>query len=221
MKKTHRFLLLLLPSVGLALALAAAPHADDASPPASAAPTLQLLAQAEGATATVTAKAALTDASGADLATLEVGAPVQRGQSGGDGGNVTVEGWSMESSPSAIFLNDAQRIPLASLSEAGIAAREVVESKTDDYGTAWQKVRLTGHVDGALLTEHPDDDLWTGAADLYAATCAACHALHPTTDFTATQWPGAIQGMLQYVTLTDAELDLVTKYVQYHASDMP
>lgn len=194
-----------------AVAEEAAP-AEPAAAPAAVA--------AGGETVYVVAPTPLAAADGTQLATVTLGAPITQSAASGDAVDVVVEGWSMETSPSAIFYTDAQRIPLASLSDAGQAAREVLESKTDDYGTTWQKVRLSGQLAQASVTSDPDAGLWPSAAELYAATCGGCHAVHSTTDYTANQWPGTIQGMLQYVTLSNQELDLITKYVQYHANDM-
>ena len=139
--------------------------------------------------------------------------------SGSDTAQVVVEGWSMGDAASVIFLNSSQRIPLASLTDAGEAARQVLDTKTDDYGTTWQHVSLSGAAPSADLSADTTA-LWADADSLYSATCSACHELHSPDQFTANQWPGSLKSMLPQVSLTPDQLELMTKYLQYHGKDM-
>lgn len=72
-----------------------------------------------------------------------------------------------------------------------------------------------------LLTASPALLAWFPAAS--GATGAPAAYVHgPTPDqFTVNQWPGTLQSMVpSNVFLTAEDLDLLTKFLQYHASDM-
>ncbi len=167
----------------------------------------------------VTTAAPLKSADGTALATITIGTEVAVTGDQGDSADVLIDGWSMDGAPSVIFLSTGQRIPLASLTDEGQQAREVVETKTDDYGTEWQHVNLNGSVASSDLG--PDSGgLWSDGESLYAASCSACHALHSPDQFTANQWPGTLKSMLPMVSLTNEQLELMTKFLQYHAKDM-
>lgn len=167
----------------------------------------------------VTKDAQLSGADGGALGTLMLGAQVTlAGDPAGDA-HVVVQGWSMADAPSVMFLTTEQRITLASLTAAGQAARTVVSKQTDAYGTDWEQVRVEGTVAPAALSSDRTA-LWSQAEALYGSTCSACHALHSPGEFTANQWPGSLKAMLPNVSLTDAQIELVTKYLQYNAKDM-
>lgn len=177
-------------------------------------------AAAQGtSTAYVQSETPLASTDGTALGTALLGAPVTVTAEDGANAQVTVEGWSIANAASVVFLSADQRIPLVSLTDAGQQARTVLESTTDSYGTAWDHVRLAGSVAAADLG--PDlSAVWSKASDLYGSTCSACHALHAPAEFTANQWPGSLKSMLPNVSLTDAQIDLITKYLQYHAKDV-
>ncbi len=176
-------------------------------------------AAASGETRVVTSEAPLTGQDDTALATLNLGAKVSVAADQGDSAQAVVDGWSMEGAASVIFLNSDQRIVLAALTDAGQQAREVLDSKTDDYGTNWQQVKLSGTVPSTDLSADASA-LWADGEALYSSSCSACHALHSPDQFTANQWPGSLKSMLPMVSLSDEQLELMTKYLQYHAKDM-
>jgi hypothetical protein len=63
--------------------------------------------------------------------------------------------------------------------------------------------------------------VWAAGADLLATSCGSCHNAPTPNQFTVNQWPGTLQSMVpSNVSLTAEDLELLTKYLQYHASDM-
>ncbi len=167
----------------------------------------------------VTNQTQLAGTDGTALGTLMLGAQVVLAGDPAEDADVILEGWSMAAGPSVVFLSTEQRITLASLTDAGQKARTVLDQSTDTYGTAWEQVRIEGVVAAADLSSDRTA-LWSQAEALYGSTCSACHALHKTDEFTANQWPGSLKAMLPNVSLTDAQIELITKYLQYNAKDM-
>ena len=49
---------------------------------------------------------------------------------------------------------------------------------------------------------------------------ALCHPGHPSTEFTANQWPSIVKSMVTRTAMTKEENYLVTQYLQKHAKDM-
>lgn len=192
------------------------PYADRV---AAGPPPAPFAAEAGGEVFVQSVRADLTVAD-AVLARLAVGT---RGVVEGDDGDalaLVVEGWSMQAGPASLFHSRTQRIAIAALTDEGVAAREVLEEEADTFGTVWQKVAIRGSVADADLVADLGD-VWEAGAELNGSACGACHVLHAADSFTVNQWPGTISSYVpSQVSLTDAELELLTKYLQYHAKDM-
>lgn len=167
----------------------------------------------------VEAPAKITASDGTELGTLSLGAKLTAGAQNGGKTEITVDGWSMKGAESVIFLAMGTRVDLASLTDAGQKAVQVSQTKTDDYGTTWSEVKLSGLVDSKSLTGD-SQALWQTASDLYASTCSACHALHAPDTYTANQWPGTLKSMVPNTALTPDQVAMITKYLQYHAKGM-
>jgi hypothetical protein len=192
------------------------PYADRVAAGPAAPP---LVAEAGG---DVFVKSVRADITGGDtvLGRLAVGTRGVIEADDGDATSVVVEGWSMQAGPASIFHSRTQRIAIAALTDEGVAAREILEEEADTFGTVWQRVAIRGSV--------PDADLvgdlggvWEAGAALNASACGACHVLHAADSFTVNQWPGTLMSYVpSQVSLTDSELELLTKYLQYHAKDM-
>ncbi len=197
---------------------AAQPAAPAAQQPKAAAPA-STQAAAGGKPVYVHAPTELAASDGTELATLSIGAKLV--SDGDDAGHdqVTINGWSMKGAESVIFLAMGTRVDVAMLTDAGQKAEKVVQTKQDDYGTTWMQVSLSGVAGTDNLVDDPDA-LWQQAADLYAATCSACHALHAPDSYTANQWPGTLKSMIPNTALTQPQVALITKYLQYHAKGM-
>jgi hypothetical protein len=157
---------------------------------------------------------------GATLGQLTLATKVTAIEDQGDATLVELVGWSMEAGPSVVFYSQDKRIQVATLTEEGQAAREILETMEDEFGTTYAQVRVRGTVASADLAATPED-IWAAGRDVSASACGGCHTVHPPEDFTANQWPGTISSMVpSFVSLPDDELELLTKYLQYHAKDM-
>jgi len=200
------------------------PSAQAAPQPAAPAAAAQPKAQAAqpaagGQTEYVQAPTALTAGDGSELGTLSIGAKLSSdGQEAGKA-KVTVDGWSMKGAESVIFLAMGTRVDMATLTDAGQKAVKVAQTKQDDYGTTWMEVSLSGLADPQSLVGDPQA-VWKQASDLYSSTCSACHALHSPDTYTANQWPGTLKSMVPNTALTSPQVNLITKYLQYHAKGM-
>jgi len=192
-----------------------APQSGEAGQPAAGSGA----ASAAGGQDFVTSSATLEAKDGTELGTVTLGTPVTVDASTGGTASVTVEGWSMLGAESVVFAQMGERIILATLNDAGQKARTVIEKKKDDYGSEWSHVSVVGTVSNNVLAGNLDT-LWTKAQDLYASTCSACHALHPADAYTANQWPGTLKNMVPKTALDPTQVDLITKYLQYHAKGM-
>lgn len=88
----------------------------------------------------------------------------------------------------------------------------------DDYGEIWYEATGVYEVaaDAVAADVRP---LYAKAKELYELTCSACHRLHEPNSFTANQWPANLQGMIDagYVAMEEADLELITKYLQQHS----
>ncbi len=137
-------------------------------------------------------------------------------------GQVRVElsGWSPEGGESYLFLDIGQRILVARLTSAGVAARKTVKQKDDDYESLWFDTRLTGWLPEAATTADVAT-VWKAGSALFHQRCTRCHALHRPTEFTANQWPAILKIMTVRAGLTGDDRALVIQYMQNHAKDGP
>ncbi|HKI57594.1 MAG TPA: hypothetical protein VKA00_00065, partial [Trueperaceae bacterium] len=198
---------------------AAAEQPSAQAAPQPAAPAAAAQPAAGGQTEYVQAPTALTAGDGSELGTLSIGAKLSSdGQEAGKA-KVTVDGWSMKGAESVIFLAMGTRVDMATLTDAGQKAVKVAQTKQDDYGTTWMEVSLSGLADPQSLVGDPQA-VWKQASDLYSSTCSACHALHSPDTYTANQWPGTLKSMVPNTALTSPQVNLITKYLQYHAKGM-
>ena len=90
---------------------------------------------------------------------------------------------------------------------------------SQDTGVVWKEVILSGAVtlDDTVTNLNT---LWKPAVMLYSSHCGVCHALHAPGEFTSERWLANTKAMAHNTSLTPAELDLVLKYLRWHASDM-
>jgi len=158
----------------------------------------------------------LADASGTELGTLRVGAPVAAVREDGYTTEVVIDGWSWADGPSLIFYGLGQRIAVASLTEAGQAAREVLEAANDRYGVPWVHVRIQGMVATSALA--PDlAELWAVAEQVKAEKCSSCHAEPMPGQLPVYRWPDRMRAERGRARLSAEEFELVMQYLQYHA----
>jgi trimethylamine-N-oxide reductase (cytochrome c), cytochrome c-type subunit TorC len=164
--------------------------------------------------------AAMVTPAGDALGSVAVATAVSVADDGTAGHEVVLQGWAMEAAPGILYYTSAQRIALSQLTEAGVAAREVLEAAPDAFGTMWHLVRIRGVVPASDL--RPDlVPVWDAGEALLTSNCASCHNAPTPDQFTVNQWPGTLQSMVpSMVALSPEDLDLLTKFLQYHASDM-
>ena len=180
----------------------------------------QAIANADDIRFVVAVEAPLTASDGTLLGHLGLGTRVKVLAETQDAFEVVVEGWSMEAGPSAVFFNDSQRILLIALTEEGQSETEVLDTTTDSFATVWNQVHVKGLLDAADLNQDLSET-WEAGDVLLQERCGGCHAVPRPDQYTANQWPGTISSMVpSYAVLTDEELELLRKYVQFHASDM-
>lgn len=112
-----------------------------------------------------------------------------------------------------------QRLALATLSEEGIKALTVNgEWQADEYGNQWRQASLQGALtDPALADRKP---LWQYAEKLDDTYCAGCHAPIAADHYTVNAWPSIAKGMGARTSMSENELDILTRYFQYNAKDI-
>lgn len=163
----------------------------------------------------ITAATPLTDADGVELGTLRIGAPASSVSEADGVAEVVIDGWSWADGPSLIFYALGQRIAVASLTEAGQAAREVLEPANDRYGVAWVHVRIHGTVAASALA--PDlADVWAAAEQVKAEKCSVCHAEPMPGQLPVYRWPDRMRAERGRARLSAQEFELVMQYLQYH-----
>jgi len=158
----------------------------------------------------------LASAGGTAQGTVTPGTAVTVLDTSGADSHVQLEGWSMQGSDTVVFKGVGERIVLLVLNGDAKADRKAGESKKDDYGSSWQQVTVTGWVATKDLASSADA-VWKAGQQVYDTRCSACHSLHAPTEFTANQWPGILKAMGKNASLDQADLDLVTRYLQAHA----
>ena len=62
--------------------------------------------------------------------------------------------------------------------------------------------------------------IWDYSANLYTASCGACHAPHPTDGYLANQWIGSLKAMQRFTALDDGQYRLLQAYLQFHSKDV-
>lgn len=132
----------------------------------------------------------------------------------GDKIKVQIEGFVKNGRENAVYFVPKKRILVAALKKGGGYKLKSISQDGD-----WKKVSFTAYTKNDKLTK----DLPTlnkEAHKLFSENCGLCHALHPTTEFTANQWPSMIKAMKSRTPLTKDQVFLVTQYLQKHAKDI-
>lgn len=130
---------------------------------------------------------------------------------------VTVNGYQMQGAEKIIYAAEGKRTVIAILSDAGQAALKVGDFKEDNYGNQWRKVSLQATIDAPVLAKL--DSLWRHAEQLDTAYCSTCHAKIASDHFTVNAWPSIAKSMGERTSISAEDLEILTKYFQYHAKD--
>jgi mono/diheme cytochrome c family protein len=137
----------------------------------------------------------------------------------GDALQVRVDGWQQDGSDAVVYAFKGQRILVAALGSKAVATVKR-EKGVEDAATklTWFPASLTVWVTKAGL--NPDlPKIWDYSSQLYANTCGACHAPHPSNSYLANQWIGSLHAMKRFTGLDDGEYRLLLAYLQFHAKD--
>ena len=128
---------------------------------------------------------------------------------------VKLTGWNKGKMSRIVYYSKGVRIISGAFSKKAKYKLEVL--KTEKIGkNQWSKVTLTTWIDNKDLTSDIDG-LYSKASDLLQTNCGLCHAYHPTTEFSANQWPAVIKGMRPRSPLSKEDGWLITQYAQKHA----
>ncbi|MGO1617412.1 MAG: NapC/NirT family cytochrome c [Oceanisphaera sp.] len=130
---------------------------------------------------------------------------------------VTVAGYQMTGAESVIYLGNGKRSVLATLTDAGQQALTLGDSTTDDYGNEWRTARLTGDITALVLDSN--DAIWEYGNQLDSTYCSTCHAKIPANHFTVNAWGPVAKSMGTRTDISDLNLEILTKYLQYNAKD--
>ncbi|POT57666.1 cytochrome C [Citrobacter amalonaticus] len=154
-----------------------------------------------------------------DLATLYPATQLNVLKTTGTTRLVEIRGSQMQGSEQVIYYAAGQRLVLASLSEKGQQALNVLSDwKTDEYGNVWRDVALQGEWSASALASR--EPMWDYARKLDNVYCAGCHAPIPAKHFTLNAWPSVAKGMGARTNISENELDILSRYFQYNAKDI-
>lgn len=132
----------------------------------------------------------------------------------GDKALVKLTGWNKGKLKRILYFSQGVRIISAAFSKKAKIKTETLTPKGDDG--AWSQVTVTTWVDNKNLIDNIKP-LFEKAQSLLETNCGLCHAVHPTEEFNANQWPAVIKGMLSRTPLNKEEALLITQFAQKHA----
>ena len=137
----------------------------------------------------------------------------------GDKLKIEIEGYMKDGVNNAVYFSQGNRILVAGISKSAKFDFKTISTSKDEEGVEWQKVSFIAFTDNANLTDDLDG-LYKNAQAIFDTNCALCHPGHPSTEFTANQWPSIVKSMVTRTAMTKEENYLVTQYLQKHASDI-
>lgn len=132
----------------------------------------------------------------------------------GDKVKIKIEGYVKKGRENAVYFVPKKRILVSALKK-GSGYKLTTLSKDGE----WEKVSFEAYTKNDNFTKDLKA-LYANANKLFSENCGLCHALHPTTEFTANQWPSMIKAMKSRTPLTKDQNFLVTQYLQKHSRDM-
>ena len=133
----------------------------------------------------------------------------------GDKAQVKLIGWNKGKMARMLYFSKGERIISGAFSKKAKFDSNVL--KTEKIGkNTWSKVTLITWIENKNLTSDIDA-LFSKANNLLETNCGLCHAVHPTKEFSANQWPSVIKAMIPRTSLSKEDGWLVTQYVQKHA----
>lgn len=137
----------------------------------------------------------------------------------GDKLKVEIKGYMKDGVNSAVYYVVGKRILVAGLSKSGKFDFKTISTTKDEEGVEWKKVSFVAFVENDNISDDLDS-LYQKAQIIFNNNCATCHPGHPSSEYTANQWPSIIKSMLTRTAMTKEENFLVTQYLQKHAKDI-
>jgi len=135
----------------------------------------------------------------------------------GDKALVKITGWNQGEVKRMVYFSKGTRIISAVFSKKAQYQHKILES--DSIGeTLWHKVELITWVENKNLIDNIEP-LFAEAKNLMETNCGLCHAVHPTHEFSANQWPAVIKGMAPRTPMSKDQILLISQYAQKHSKD--
>lgn len=154
-----------------------------------------------------------------DLATVSPTTELMVLASQGDNARqVQLDGYQMKGAEQVLYFGEGQRAIIATLTEQGQAALQVGNYIQDEYGNEWRSASLVGDIDSPVLSSQKP--LWEYAEQLDTVYCSTCHSKIPAGHFTVNAWGPVAKGMGERTDISDYDLEVLTKFFQYHAKDV-
>ena len=136
----------------------------------------------------------------------------------GNSRTVQVNGYQMKGAEQVLYMGKGQRGIIASLSEQEEQSLTLGTYEEDEYGNQWRTASLKTHITDPVLDDV--EPLWAYASELDNVYCSGCHALIPAGHFTVNAWKPVAKGMGDRTDISELDLEILTKYFQYHAKDI-
>ncbi|MEI9988537.1 MAG: hypothetical protein WDM86_00730 [Rhizomicrobium sp.] len=146
---------------------------------------------------------------GKTIGSLDPGAAVDvLGQSGG-ATQIAIHGWSAQGADATVFVAPDRHIVMLS----GFSGQAVTGTSQTVNGSVYTAVTIKGWVPTGVLIDDVQV-VWKSAGDLYAKSCASCHALPAATSYSAAQWPAIMKTQASNAGLDAGQAALITAYLQ-------
>jgi len=131
---------------------------------------------------------------------------------------IQINAFQMEGAEQVLYLDKGKRAIVATLSEQGISMLETGNYQQDEYGNEWRSATLNASINAPVLDSL--EPLWLYAEQLDNVYCSTCHAKIAANHYTVNAWGPVAKGMGDRTDITEEDLELLTKYFQYHAKDV-
>lgn len=137
----------------------------------------------------------------------------------GDWLHIKINGWQQDGVTPLIYARQGKRIFSTVLGRQAREDIEILDTMHDaDTDLTWHEVSYTCWITrDDLIFEQ--EELWEYAAQMYSASCSACHSAPSANHFRANQWMGTLKTMTRNTNLSKEEYRLLLKYLQFHAKD--
>ena len=133
----------------------------------------------------------------------------------GDKAQIKLTGWNKGEMSRILYYSKGERIISGAFSKKAKFDLKVLGSEKIGKET-WTNVTIVIWVENKGQTDDIEA-LYGKASNLLQTNCGLCHAYHPTTEFSANQWPSVIKGMIPRTPLSKEEGWLITQFTQKHA----